>query len=169
MKEKIIKYLNKMKTKKILISFIISFAILFNICTYTVFAKYISESVENINLKIQEPIIEIEGENNKEITITTEKVSYEFKVKNYNNEDQINKINLEYYIEIDSERLDVFKVKLYKGEQLLNLNNYKTEVIELSNKEKKLDEYHLEVFPLDDINENINSKIKIKVHCSQKN
>ena len=43
MKGKITKYINKIKNKKILIAFIISFAILFNICTYTVYAQYISE------------------------------------------------------------------------------------------------------------------------------
>ena len=168
MKEKITKYINKIKTKKILISFIVSFAFLFNISTYTVYAKYISESIKNINLQIQEPIIELEGEKNKKITITTDKATYDFKVKNYNNEEQINKINMEYYIEIFSDRLDIFKVNLYKGEEEIKLNNNKTDIIDFSNKEKRIDEYHLEVFPLDDINEDVNSTIQIKVHCNQK-
>lgn len=162
------KYINKIKTKKILISLIISFAILFNISTYTVFAKYISESIESIKLKVQEPIIELEGENNKEITITTDKVSYDFNIKNYDNQDKINKINMEYYLEIFSDRLDLFKINLYKGKEQLKLNNNKTNIMDFSNKEKMVDEYHLEVFPLDDINENINCNIQIKVHCSQK-
>ena len=146
----------------------VSFAILFNICTYTVYAKYISETIEDISLKIEEPIIEVEAEEQKELTITSDKVTYDFKIKNYNNEEKVNKINMEYYIEIVSDRLDILKINLYKGEEKLNLNNYKTDMLELSNKEKILDEYHLEVYLIDEINENIESSVNIKTNFNQK-
>ena len=168
MKDKVIKYISKLKSNKLLISFIISFAILFNICTYTVFAKYISDTTQNINLQMQKPIIEVETENMKELIITSDKVTYDFKIKNYNDEQQINKMSMEYYIEIISDRLDIFKIELYKEKEKLKLNNYKTDIIELPIKEKKLDEYHLEVFPLHEINEDINTNIQIQIKCTQK-
>lgn len=75
---------------------------------------------------------------------------------------------MEYYIEIVSNRLDILKFNLYKGEEKLELNNYKTDRIELAKQEKRLDEYHLEVYLIEDINENIDSSIQIKIHCNQK-
>ena len=146
----------------------VSFAILFNICTYTVYAKYISETIEDISLKIEKPIIEVEAEEQKELTITSNKATYNFKIKNYDNEEKVNKINMEYYIEIVSDRLDILKINLYKGEEKLNLNNYKTDTLELSNKKKILAEYHLEVYLIDEINENIESSVNIKINFNQK-
>ena len=167
MKINVIKNLNKLKSNKLLISIAVAFAVMFNISTYSVFAKYSSEFINSISFQIEKPILEVSSDAEQEITITSNTAKYSFNVKNYNNEEQINNIDMKYYLEIVSDKLDMLKIHLYKGEEELKLEKYKTEEFKLKKSEKQLDEYHLEVILLDDANQNIDSSIQIKINCVQ--
>lgn len=115
----------------------------------------------------------MQGEETREITILSPKTSYSFSVKNYNEQEEINEVAMNYYIEIISEKLELLEVHLYKGEEEIKLTDYKTEQMNLKINEKQEDNYYLEVKMLEDIEEtlleNIQASLEIKIHSIQVN
>ena len=63
------------------------------------------------NNEVAEPIIEIE----KDETININKIEnkiFNIKIKNYNNDEKINEVDLEYYLELIM--IDEIKIKIYR-------------------------------------------------------
>ena len=111
-------------------------------------------------------------ENNPEITITSSdtKGTYDFKVKNYNSDEEITQIDLLYTIEILTKTDESISFRLYKNNKEIQLENNKTQEILLTKNEKKEDNYKLEILYN---NESTNKKdifqdIQIKVHSEQR-
>lgn len=159
------------KNKKILFIIII-LAIFLNIFNSYVLAKYSSGFIINAVAQIAKPIVKIEGEETKQITVFSPEESYLFSVKNYNELEEINEASMIYYIEIISEKIEMLEIHLYKGEEEIVLTNYKTQDIELKIGEKQEDKYCLYVKVLEDIEENlledVKANIEIKIHSIQK-
>lgn len=173
MKGKIIKFKKNNKGRKKIILSIIILGIICTACTTFVFAKYSTEVLINASAKIAKPIIKMQGEETREITILSPKTSYSFSVKNYNEQEEINEVAMRYYIEIISEKFEFLEVHLYKGEEEIKLTDYKTEQMDLKINEKQEDNYYLEVKMLENIEEtlleNIQASLEIKIHSIQVN
>lgn len=132
--------------------------------------KGISETKINSSTQIAKPILEVE--NNPEITITSsnQKSTYDFKVKNYNSNEEITQIDLFYTIEILTKTNESLDFKLFKDEKEIPLENNKSQEILLSKNGKQEDNYKLEILynkeklPKTDIFQ----YIQIKVHSEQR-
>ena len=155
--------------KKIVISFFIISFLFIHILINIVEAKYVFENIVNLEFKIEKPIIEINSEDSKIYSLDSGKLDYKFQIVNYDKEDNINRLNMEYYIEIVSNKLNLFNIKLVKDDKEVKLDKNKTEGFNLLKNEKQEDNYCLYVSLKDDCLENIDDNIKIKVYIYQKN
>lgn len=171
MKNKIINFAKNIIVKKIVSFIIIILAFFCNVFNSYVWSKYSTEFIINASAQIAKPIVKIEGEETKQITVLAPHASYLFSVKNYNELEEINEVKMKYYIEIISKEIELLEIHLYKGEQEILLTDYKTEQIELNIKEKQEDEYRLDVEFLgnieEDLLENVQANLKIKIHSIQ--
>lgn len=168
MKNKIIKYPVKTRKKKKIVFLIVVLALTYNICIPYAFAKYSSQVVGSANIKIATPIMELQGEETKEITVLNPNISYNFSVKNYNEAEEINEVDMCYYIEIVSKNRKNMEFNLYKGEEKIELIDYKTEKMDLVKGKKQIDEYYLEAKFLGEQVQDIYSQVEIKVYSVQK-
>lgn len=153
-----------MKTQTILV---IIFFILILFSTKSL-GKYFSKINIEVNTDIAKPILKIEGDSELDINKIGEKNIYEFKVKNYDESNQITEINLEYYIEIMSETNENIDIKIYKDDKELNINESKTEKFILTKGEKKEDNYKIEILFKNNSVQEIKQNIDIKVYAQQK-
>ena len=107
-------------------------------------------------------------ENDETININSiNNKTYNFKIKNYNNEGKINGINIEYYIIISSIK-DV-SLKVYKNNNEIKLNNGNTDKYSLDKNTKQEDVYQIEIVFLDDSAREIFEEINMKIYFKQKN
>ena len=166
-KGKIVK--GKIRKREVVLLLIIMMVITLFISGYSM-GKGVSETKVNANTKIAKPILEVE--NNPEITITatSQKSTYDFKVKNYNTKDEITQIDLLYTVEILTKTDESITFKLYKNEKEVPLENNKSQEMLLTKNEKKEDNYRLEIL----YNEqkakarDVFQDIQIKVHTEQR-
>ena len=98
-----------------------------------------------VNAKIAQPILIVDKSQAIKINGKKDKEYYNFKVKNYNSNGEITSIKLEYYVEILAKKMENISLKLYKDNQLISLNNNKTQKMSLSKNEKQEDSYQLEI------------------------
>lgn len=124
----------------------------------------------NAKASIAKPIIEVVNGKEIEITNSKNKGSYDFSVRNFDNEGKINETNLFYNIEIVSNLSEAIDIKIYKENQELSLENNKTEEMKLSHSIKQEDFYRIEVTY--DKNKNLSIEeiiqdIQIKIHSEQ--
>ena len=87
----------------------------------------------------------------------------------YDENEQITQVELEYYIEIISKKNDDINFKIYKEEKELNINNNKTEKFLLTKENKQRDNYKIEILLNKKISEDILQNVEIKVYSEQKN
>ena len=138
-------------------------------------AKNISTIILKYNAKIAEPIIEVTS-NSEPINITNNSLEgeYVFYIRNYNENKKISDVSLDYTIElldtIKEESKKYIKYELYKNGDLVELQNQKTNIMRLGNKNLQEDKYVLKIKydknaseTMEDIWDNIN----IKVHSQQ--
>ena len=163
--------MKKIIIKKIVLFIIIIFAFSYNAFNSYVWAKYSTEYIINASTKIAKPIVKIEGEETKEITVFAPHASYLFSIKNYNELEEINEVKMKYYIQIVSEKIELLEIHLYKGEEEILLTDYKTGEMELEIGEKQEDEYCLDVKFIgnieEDLLENVQANLEIKIHSMQ--
>ena len=98
------------------------------------------------------------------------KMIYTFKVKNYNEKNKITETDLQYYIEILSNTDNSINIELYQNENRINLNNNKTEYIQISKDKKEEREYKIKITYDKNKSNTINDimeKIQVKVHTEQ--
>ena len=131
--------------------------------------KYFNKTKINVNSGVAIPIIKLEGEQKLIINNNQENKVYNLAVKNYDENEQITQVELEYYIEIISKKNDDINFKIYKEEKELNINNNKTEKFLLTKENKQRDNYKIEILLNKKISEDILQNVEIKVYSEQKN
>lgn len=155
--------------KKEIIKIIVVAFVLTIILSTISLGKYFNKTKINVNSGVAIPIIKLEGEQKLIINNNQENKVYNLAVKNYDENEQITQVELEYYIEIISKKNDDINFKIYKEEKELNINNNKTEKFLLTKENKQRDNYKIEILLNKKISEDILQNIEIKVYSEQKN
>lgn len=168
MKEKLIKKL-KLEKKKIAI---ISIGIIAFIAIFMGYglAKYINQNQIKNSTGVAKPIIELENGESVEISNQNKLGEYTFKVKNYNQQNEISDVNLNYNVEIISKEDEAIKYKLYKEDEEIEVQNNKSKDMKLIKSEKEEHNYTLKI--LYDETKNVKvtdliQDIQIKIHSEQ--
>lgn len=155
--------------KKEIIKIILVAFVLTIILSTISLGKYFNKTKINVNSGVAIPIIKLEGEQKLIINNNQENKVYNLAVKNYDENEQITHVELEYYIEIISKKNDDINFKIYKEEKELNINNNKTEKFLLTKENKQQDNYKIEILLNKKISEDILQNVEIKVYSEQKN
>lgn len=155
--------------KKEIIKIIVVAFVLTIILSTISLGKYFNKTKINVNSGVAIPIIKLEGEQKLIINNNQENKVYNLAVKNYDENEQITQVELEYYIEIISKKNDNINFKIYKEEKELNINNNKTEKFLLTKENKQRDNYKIEILLNKKISEEILQNVEIKVYSEQKN
>lgn len=155
--------------KKEIIKIIVVAFVLTIILSTISLGKYFNKTKINVNSGVAIPIIKLEGEQKLIINNNQENKVYNLAVKNYDENEQITQVELEYYIEIISKKNDDINFKIYKEEKELNINNNKTEKFLLTKENKQQDNYKIEILLNKKISEDILQNVEIKVYSEQKN
>ena len=155
--------------KKEIIKIIVVAFVLTIILSTISLGKYFNKTKINLNSGVAIPIIKLEGEQKLIINNNQENKVYNLAVKNYDENEQITQVELEYYIEIISKKNDDINFKIYKEEKELNINNNKTEKFLLTKENKQRDNYKIEILLNKKISEDILQNVEIKVYSEQKN
>lgn len=155
--------------KKEIIKIIVVAFVLTIILSTISLGKYFNRTKINVNSGVAIPIIKLEGEQKLIINNNQENKVYNLAVKNYDENEQITQVELEYYIEIISKKNDDINFKIYKEEKELNINNNKTEKFLLTKENKQRDNYKIEILLNKKISEDILQNVEIKVYSEQKN
>ena len=154
--------------KKEIIKIIVVAFVLTIILSTISLGKYFNKTKINVNSGVAIPIIKLEGEQKLIINNNQENKVYNLAVKNYDENEQITQVELEYYIEIISKKNDDINFKIYKEEKELNINNNKTEKFLLTKENKQQDNYKIEILLKKKISEDILQNVEIKVYSEQK-
>ena len=157
------------KLKKEIIKIIVVAFVLTIILSTISLGKYFNKTKINVNSGVAIPIIKLEGEQKLIINNNQENKVYNLAVKNYDENEQITQVELEYYIEIISKKNDDINFKIYKEKKELNINNNKTEKFLLTKENKQQDNYKIEILLNKKISEDILQNVEIKVYSEQKN
>lgn len=155
--------------KKEIIKIILVAFVLTIILSTISLGKYFNKTKINVNSGVAIPIIKLEGEQKLIINNNQGNKVYNLAVKNYDENEQITQVELEYYIEIISKKNDDINFKIYKEEKELNINNNKTEKFLLTKENKQRDNYKIEILLNKKISEDILQNVEIKVYSEQKN
>ena len=164
-----LKYNWRVKLKKEIIKIILVAFVLTIILSTISLGKYFNKTKINVNSGVAIPIIKLEGEQKLIINNNQENKVYNLAVKNYDENEQITQVELEYYIEIITKKNDDINFKIYKEEKELNINNNKTEKFLLTKENKQQDNYKIEILLNKKISEDILQNVEIKVYSEQKN
>ena len=164
-----LKYNWRVKLKKEIIKIIVVAFVLTIILSTISLGKYFNKTKINVNSGVAIPIIKLEGEQKLIINNNQENKVYNLAVKNYDENEQITQVELEYYIEIISKKNDDINFKIYKEKKELNINNNKTEKFLLTKENKQQDNYKIEILLNKKISEDILQNVEIKVYSEQKN
>mgnify|MGYP000193911942 CR=1 FL=1 len=118
--------------KKEIIKIIVVAFVLTIILSTISLGKYFNKTKINVNSGVAIPIIKLEGEQKLIINNNQENKVYNLAVKNYDENEQITQVELEYYIEIISKKNDDINFKIYKEEKELNINNCNSLIVDFS-------------------------------------
>ena len=165
MKEKL-----KNRKKEISIIFIIAIILIFFFSGFSMGKGYSKNDINGV-AEIAKPIIQVENGSSLEINNENDEGIYEFKVKNYNEQEQITEVDMEYYIEIlnDLENLGI-EIKLLKNDEEIEIKENKTDKFVLTKEGMQQDNYKLEIKYNNNNTdmEDIVEQLQIKVHSEQK-
>lgn len=161
---------NKEKKKRnFFLLLLLILIILLGILVGISFAKYQSKLAGKTYASIAKPILEVEKEQSLLLTALAPKASYVFKVKNYK-EEELNQVDMEYYIEIISHANEAIQFKLYQGENEIPLMQNKTEKIKLTKEEKETHSYRLDITydnTKGTLEKDIEDNVEVKIHSIQ--
>ena len=162
-----IKKINISKNKIKIIT-IASIALLLIISGYCL-AKYEETKILFTDTEIAMPVLEVEGKETTKINAINNVGYYDFVVKNYN-ENNISDVPQNYSIEIITKAENSVNFEIYKDDEIIPLIENKTDSIYIAGKEQKTDNYRLIIaYDKNDIQENIQEDVQIKVHSEQSN
>ena len=138
------------------------------------FFFFVGKAVYNTNIKnntqIAKPILEVEKGSEIIITEENKKGEYTFKVKNYNQAEEISQVDLTYYIEIlENDLENSIQYELYNQNEKIELKENKTREMSFHKDLKEEQNYTLIVTYDASKNtiEDIMQDIQIKVHSEQ--
>lgn len=158
------------KRDKILILLILILVILIGIFVGISYSKYKNKITGQAFGQIAKPILEIKREQSLLLTALAPKASYVFEVRNYK-ENELNQVEMEYYIEIISNADEAIDFELYQGENKILLTENKTANIKLTKDEKQTHSYRLEIIYDETkgvLGQNIDENVEVKIHAIQK-
>lgn len=156
-------------SKVVITIFIITIICVLLFCGYSM-GKSIEEFIIKSKAEIAEPILVVENNPSIDITALNNTGIYTFKVKNYNEKNQITQIDLKYYIEILHNENDLVNIELYENENKIDLDNNKTEYISISKDKKEEREYKIKITYNKEESNTINDimeKIQVRVYSEQ--
>jgi len=171
LKEKIIPIKKKKKNIDFLIVIIILIILFITFFISFSLAKYTVEVNGKILGNIARPIIELKGEESLLITANMPKTSYTFEVRNYNEDENVSEVEMQYYIEIISNVNEAINFELYSEDKVIELQNRRTNLIDMKKNEKQIDKYKLDIIydnSKGNLDEDIKENIEIKIHSIQK-
>lgn len=164
------RFSKKIINNKYILLFLLFIILIIFLFSKNSLGKQMSNTKIKTNSEIAKPILIVENNPSIDITNKNNKGYYDFKIKNYNELDEINEIELRYNIEILNEENKAINFKLYKGEEELLLEKNKTKDMIIKKNEKQEENYKLEIIydknlvnSLEDIIQNV----QIKVHSEQ--
>ena len=158
------------KTNKILTSFIIIFIVILLLIYGYSMAKVIDEKIIKTSAEIAQPMLIVENSPSVDITAKNNYGEYTFKVKNYNEKNQITQADLKYYVEIISNNDNSINFEIYQENNKINLTNNKTDYIHIAKGQKIEKEYKIKITYNKKNTKNANDiieKIQIRVHTEQ--
>ncbi len=152
--------------RRIVIFFLIIILCIISMAGHTI-AKYVT-SVEGMGIaNIANPIVELEGKESLNIDVSKKKSRYFFEVKNYNEENKISELEMQYYIEISVDHPENIQYQLYKLKQevveLVELKEGRSGTYLLPQDKKQVDFFYIEI----DNQETKDCKMEIKVLSKQ--
>lgn len=157
-----------MKNKKILIIVlivVISSAILIP----TSISKFKEKEEIKDKIEIAEPIFIVEGNEKTKISAINNIGYYEFSIKNFK-DTKVSETGFKYIIEIVSKTDDAIKFELYREDELLKLEELKTEELSIAGNEKIEQRYKLKV-TYDNTKgtqgKDILEEVQVKIHSEQ--
>lgn len=148
---------------------LILFLIILFLTTGYAFAKNMSQIMLNSKTEVAEPILIVENDSCIEISSPNKRGVYNFKIKNYDENDKITDVNLQYKIEIKSKSEDL-RFKLYEKTDEIKLTNNQTDYISISNNKKEERQYSLTIYyDENDVEkvEDIIDQVQLKIHSEQ--
>ena len=160
----------KTSNKNYILLFLLFIILIIFIFSKNSLGKQMSNTKINTNSEIAKPILIVENNPAIDITNRNNKGYYDFKIKNYNELNEINEIELRYNIEILNEENKAITFRLYKGEEELLLEKNKTKDMIIKKNEKQEENYKLEItYDKNLVNslEDIIQNVQIKVHSEQ--
>ncbi len=158
----------KKKTKRLL--FLLIFLILLGMLVGVSLAKCEVQIQGQAFANIAKPILEIRKEQSLFITAQSPRAVYEFEIRNYQ-EEEVNQVEMEYYLEIVTPKNEAIHFTLYQGETQIPLVENKTEKIKLEKEEKQIHSYRLEIHydqTKQNTQQDIVQNVEIKIHSIQK-
>lgn len=162
--------LKKDKNTRILTLITVTIIVLILFFTGYSLGKGFTNTKINTKTQIAKPILVVENNPSIDITALKNTGNYDFKIKNYNEKEEINQIMLKYYIEIISKYNETITFKIYKDGKEIPLENNKTQEILLANNTKEEQNYKLEInYDKNKSNskEDIIQDVQIKIHSEQ--
>ncbi len=137
----------------------------------TSFAKLATSLNGKVAVGIATPVMEIITQQSMVITAKEPKNSCYFEVRNYNEKNEMNKAEMEYYIEILGLEDKEISFTLYEGEEIVPMEEkFISEKRKLGIHQKEEHVYRLEIVYQkgEEKLSNLNQEVEIKVHSIQK-
>ena len=151
------------KKRELVVIFIIIITLLLFFSGYSI-GKVKQNTNIKANAQIAEPILIVENEPTIQVDGSNEKQYYNFE------DGKINQVDLEYNIEILTDKQDGISFNLYKDDVKIPLENNKTDNIIMKKEKLQQDNYKLEITydkSKNTTNKDILQDVQIKVHSEQ--
>ena len=134
-----------LKTKLLKIIFILSIIALIVTGINVVNGQYMQTHTLKASTKIAKPIIIMEEGEKINIDGTSNEQEYQFKIKNYNEKNEISDVQMNYYLQILGNKDKAIEFELYENEKIIPIINNKTQTLKLGNKTKEEKNYILKI------------------------
>lgn len=164
MKEKL-----KNKKKEIIIIFSLIIILILFFSGFSIGKAYSNTQINGVS-EVAMPILQVENGETLKINNKNNEGTYDFKIKNYDEEGKINQVDMDYYIEILPIDNEAISFELYKENEKVEITDNKTTKFTLEKGTKKEDNYKIKIIYDENKNttENIFEEVQIKVHSEQK-
>lgn len=160
----------KNKNRKLTLAIISSMVIVLFFSGFSM-GKEIANKNLKTNTNIATPILKVENSDTLNIGNNTESGTYEFTVKNYDEQGNINQVDLEYYVEILTDINPNISFKIYKDGDELEMEENKTEKFSVKKDDKQTDTYRV-LMTISNNKEEFEQSLQemiLKIHAEQKN